>query len=115
MTVPISQRYRFPMFDPGSSVIQLSLVCTHLFEIRLSIVRTWYSCDSAFHCLNPSLSDSAFHCPNLVLLRFSFPLSELITSRFCFIFSYTVTLQILFSIVCTHHFVILVRVVFICY
>src|SRR2546425_1224454 len=47
--------------------------------IRLSIVRTWYSCDSAFHCLNPSLSDSAFHCPNLVLLRFSFPLSEPIT------------------------------------
>src|SRR3989442_13682624 len=80
MTVPISQRYRFPMFDPGSSVIQLSLVCTHLFEIRLSIVRTWYSCDSAFHCLNPSLSDSAFHCPNLVLLRFSFPSSEPITS-----------------------------------
>src|SRR3989442_13521090 len=93
MTVPISQRYRFPMFDPGSSVIQLSLVCTHLFEMRLSIVRTWYSCDSAFHCLNPSLSDPAFHCPNLVRLRFSFPLSEPITSPLCFPFLIAVLLN----------------------
>src|SRR3989454_6784379 len=56
------------------------MVFTCHLPMRLSIVQFWYSCDSAFHCLNPSLSDPAFHCPNLVLLRFSFPLSEPITS-----------------------------------
>src|SRR3989442_8641209 len=87
---------------PGTSAIWLSIALTHLFAIRLSIVRTWYSCDSAFHCLNPSLCDSAFHCPNLVLLRFSFPLSEPITLRLGFPLSEPVTPAFQLSIIRTH-------------
>src|SRR2546423_7812177 len=85
------------------------MVCIHHLEIRLSIVRTWYSCDSAFHCLNPSLSDPAFHCPNLVLLRFSFPLSEPITSAFVLFaaFHYSFAFLQVHEIKCNMHDVLI--------